>query len=185
MTQLLGRWSAGDEAALSELLPLVEGELHRMAHRHMSRERDGHVLQTTALVNEVYLRIAGQQVRWQNRAHFFGIAARIMRRILIDHARRQRVERRGGGAVHVQLDEAAVVGVELADELVALDTALDELAAFDARKARVIELRFFGGLTGEEIAEVLKIDERTVKRDWKTARAWLHQRMATLVSGGD
>ena len=184
VTQLLEAWSLGDRAALDELMPLVDAELHRLAHRYMSRERQGHTMQTTALVNEAYLKLAGQRdVRWQSRAHFFGIAAEIMRRIMIDHARRHQYQKRGGGARRVSLEEASELGHadERSAELIALDEALSELAEFDARKARVVELRFFGGLSVEETAEVLGVDARTVKRDWQTARAWLHRR----VSGGE
>jgi RNA polymerase sigma factor (TIGR02999 family) len=177
ITHLLERWTEGDEVALAELMPMIDHELRRISHAHMSRERSGHVLQTTALVNEAYMRLVQQDVRWQNRAHFFGIAARIMRRILVDHARAQRVEKRGGGAEHVELDEVAIVEPSRSHELLALDAALDELATVDSRKARVVELRFFCGMSGPEIAEVLGVDERTIKRDWSTARAWLYQRL--------
>lgn len=181
ITVLLERWSEGDQNALDELLPLVDTELRRLAHSHMNRERAGHLLQTTALVNEAYLKIVDQSARWQNRAHFFGIAAKIMRRILVDHARSTKVEKRGGGAEHLALDDVAIIGDSPSNELLALDAALDELATFDPRKARVVELRFFCGMSGPEIAEVLRVDERTVKRDWSTARAWLHSKLASAT----
>lgn len=187
---LLNEWSYGNEAALDELIPLVEVELHRLARKHMSRERAGHTLQTTALVNEAYLRLAqAHDVRWQNRAHFFAIAASIMRRIMIEHARkRQQLKRGGAGAVRVTLDEGAILADERSAELLALDEALTVLTAEYPRKAEVVELRFFGGLTVADVAEVLKVDERTVKRDWEFARAWLHQRIngdADETSGND
>ncbi|HEY6229697.1 MAG TPA: sigma-70 family RNA polymerase sigma factor [Pyrinomonadaceae bacterium] len=176
MTQLLAAWSDGDREALDRLLPLVEDELHRLAHHYMNRERAGHTLQTTALVNEAYLRLIDQrEVRWQNRAHFFAIAAQMMRRILIDHARRQAYAKRGGGARKVSLAEVAVLTDERAAELVALDEALNGLARIDERKARVVELRYFGGLTVEETATVLKVSPDTVTREWRRARAWLHR----------
>ena len=157
VTQLLAAWSDGDHSALDKLLPLVEDELHRLAHRYMSRERQDHTLQTTALVNEAYLKLIDQRVvHWQNRAHFFGIAAQIMRRILIDHARKHLGARRGGGQT-ISLDDVAVVSDERAAELVALDDALTSLAKVDERKGRVVELRYFGGLSVEEIAEVLSV----------------------------
>ena len=178
MTELLVAWSQGDRQALDRLLPLVEEELHRLAHRYMKREREGHTLQTTALVNEAYLRLIDQrEVRWQNRAHFFAIAAEMMRRILIDHARKQAYQKRGGGARDLPLDEAAVLTNERAAELVALDEALQSLAKIDERKARVIELRYFGGLTVEEVAEVLAVHPDTVTREWRRARAWLHREL--------
>ncbi|MDX6612329.1 MAG: hypothetical protein QOD75_1515 [Blastocatellia bacterium] len=178
MTQLLAAWSDGDREALDKLLPLVEHELHRLAHRYMNHERDGHTLQTTALVNEAYLRLIDQrEMRWQNRAHFFAIAAQMMRRILIDHARKQAYAKRGGGARKVSLDEVDALTDERAQELVALDEALAGLARIDERKSRVVELRFFGGMSVEETAEVLKISTDTVTRDWHRARAWLHREL--------
>ena len=178
MTELLVAWSEGDRQALDRLLPLVEEELHRLAHRYMKRERGGHTLQTTALVNEAYLRLIDQRaVRWQNRAHFFAIAAELMRRILIDHARKQAYQKRGGGARNLPLDEAAVLTDERAVELVALDEALQILAKVDERKVRVIELRYFGGLSVEEVAEVLSVHPDTVTREWRRARAWLHREL--------
>lgn len=174
MTDLLAAWSDGDREALDRLLPLVERELHRLAHHYMSRERPDHTLQTGALVNEAYLKLVDQtRVRWQNRAHFFAIAAQTMRRILIDHARRRRYDKRGGGARPLPLDEAAHVTDERAAELVALDDALKNLQEVDERKARVVELRYFGGLSVEEVAEVLKVSPDTVGREWRRARAFL------------
>jgi RNA polymerase sigma factor (TIGR02999 family) len=176
VTQLLLDWSNGDQAALDRLTPLVYEELHRLAHRHMNRERPGHTLQSSALVNEAYLRLIDQRnVHWQNRAHFFSIASRLMRRILIDHARSHTRAKRGGGIRQVSLDEAAVVSQERAAELVALDDALTSLAAIDPRKCQVVELRFFGGMSAEETAEALGVSPITVKRDWSTAKAWLHR----------
>ena len=174
MTELLAAWSKGDRQALDQLLPLVEEELHRLAHRYMKREREGHTLQTTALVNEAYLRLIDQRgVRWQNRAHFFAIAAEMMRRILIDHARKHAYQKRGGGARQLPLDEAAVLTDDRASELVALDEALRSLARVDERKSRIVELRFFGGLSVEEVAEVMGVSPDTVTREWRRARAWL------------
>ncbi len=178
MTELLAAWSDGDREALDRLLPLVERELHRLAHHYMGREREGHTLQTSALVNEAYLKLCDQtRVRWQNRAHFFAIAAQTMRRILIDHARSRRYEKRGGGARALPLDEALLLSDERADELVALDDALAALEKVDPRKARVVELRYFGGLSAEESAEVLKVSPDTVGREWRRARAFLLREM--------
>ncbi len=178
ITGLLVDWSNGDQTALEKLLPLVEQELHRLAHSYMRRENPDHTLQTTALVNEAYLKLIDQKkTRWQNRAHFFGIAAQIMRRILLNYARDQHREKRGGKAVQVSLSKVAVVCVEKPEELIALDEALKRLAMIDERKARVVELRYFGGLEIEEIAEVLKVSAVTVMRDWKFARAWLFREM--------
>lgn len=179
VTQLLINWSNGDQKALEKLMPLVYAELRRLARRYMRREHAGHTLQTTALVNEAYLRLIEQQsVRWQNRAHFFGIAAQLMRRILVDHARRYHCAKRGGGALQVSLDEAAVVSDERGAELLALDDALKSLEAIDARKGRVVELRFFGGLSIEETAGVLGVTPMTVVRDWKMAKAWLRREIS-------
>jgi RNA polymerase sigma factor (TIGR02999 family) len=176
VTQLLLDWSVGNQAALDKLTPLVYEELHRLAHRHMNRERRDHTLQTSALVNEAYLRLINQRdVQWQNRAHFFSIASRLMRRILVDHARAHHYAKRGGGAIHVSLDEAAVVSQERAAELVSLDEALTSLAAIDQRKSQVVELRFFGGMSVDETAEALGVSPITVKRDWSTAKAWLYR----------
>jgi RNA polymerase sigma factor (TIGR02999 family) len=175
ITGLLAEWSSGNQAALDELYPLVYDELRRMAHRYMARERKGHTLQTTALINEAYLRLVEQHnVTWQNRAHFFGISAQIMRRILIDHARRYEYSKRGGGANRISLEEVALVAKECAGELLALDEALDRLNKIDQRRSQVVELRFFGGLDNQEIASYLKISENTVTRDWNMARAWLY-----------
>ena len=177
VTQLLAAWSAGDGSAIDKLLPLVADELHHLAHRYMGRERPDHTLQTTALVNEAYLKLIDQRVvRWQNRAHFFGIAAEIMRRILIDHARRHLGAKRGGGNT-ISLDDAPVVTEERAAELVALDDALTALATVDQRKARVVELRYFGGLSVEESAEVLGVSVDTVTRDWRRAKAFLRREL--------
>jgi RNA polymerase sigma-70 factor, ECF subfamily len=177
VTEWLIAWSHGDEAALDQLIPLVHAELRQLAKRYMRRERgqrSARTLQTTALVNEAYLRlIDAQQVQWQNRAHFFGIAARLMRQILVDYARAQNYAKRGGGMQPISLDEAPPLAAERAPDLVALDDALNALAAVDERKSRVIELRFFGGLSVEETAEVLKVSPDTVMRDWRLAKAWL------------
>ena len=174
VTELLRAWSQGDEGALAQLTPLVENELHRLARKYMRRERPGQTLQTTALVNEVYLRLVDiQQVSWQNRAHFFAVSARMMRRILTDFARSRQYLKGGGGTIKVSWDEALAVSQEPDPDIVALDDALNQLALLDARKARVVEMRFFGGLSVEETAEVLKISQQTVLRDWKFAKSWL------------
>jgi RNA polymerase sigma-70 factor, ECF subfamily len=179
LTELLVAWSDGDQKALNDLFPLVYDELRQLARRHMRRERRGHTLRTTALVNDAYLRLVDQrQVRWQNRAHFFAIAAQMMRRILVDHARAKHYEKRGGGAAHVPLEEAAVVSEGKAAEILALDEALRALAEIDPRRASVVELRYFGGLSNEEIAEVLKVSTNTVTRDWNMARAWLYHELS-------
>jgi RNA polymerase sigma-70 factor, ECF subfamily len=174
ITGLLLDWSEGDVKALDELLPLVEKELHRLAHYQLRRMNPGNTLQTTALINETYLRLINQnKVRWQNRAHFFGIAATLMRRIILNYLRDQKRLKRGGGGVQISLSEVSLVSPEKTGELLALDEALDKLARFDERKSRVIELRFFGGLSVEETAEVLKVSPITVMRDWNLAKAWL------------
>jgi RNA polymerase sigma-70 factor, ECF subfamily len=174
VTQLLKAWSQGDQAAFERLMPLVYEELRRVARRYMGRERAGHTMQTTALVNEAYLRlIDASQIEWQSRAHFFAVSAQLMRRILVDYARSHNYVKRGGAAQHVSLDEAAVFSVEQAPDLVALDSALNSLAAMDQRKSHVVELRFFGGLSVDETAEVLKVSPRTVMSDWSLAKAWL------------
>lgn len=179
ISQLLDEWSHGNQAALDRLYPLVYDELRRMAHRYMSRERKGHTLQTTALINEAYLRLVEQKhVQWANRAHFFGISAQIMRRILIDHARRYEYSKRGGGTQKVSLEEVAVVAKERSRELLAVDEALTRLGEIDPRRSQVVELRFFGGLTNDEIAALLKISANTVTRDWNLARAWLYQELS-------
>lgn len=178
VTQLLINWSNGDEAALDQLVPLVHAELHRLARHYMGRENPGHTLQTSALINEAYLRLVDQQnVPWQNRAHFFAVSAQVMRHILIDHARRHAYAKRGGGARKVPFDEAVALNDKRADELVALDEALNILAAMDKRKSQIIELRFFGGLSIEETAEAMKISPITVTREWRSAKAWLRREM--------
>jgi RNA polymerase sigma factor (TIGR02999 family) len=174
VTALLVSWGAGDESALSQLIPLVHGELRRLARRLMRGERDGHTLQTTALVNEAYMRLVDlSRVRWQDRAHFFAISARLMRRILVDHARSRKYIKRGGGTRQIAFDEALVVPHERGADLVALDDALEALAAVDPRKSQVVELRYFGGLSVEETAESLGVSAETVMRDWRLAKAWL------------
>jgi RNA polymerase sigma-70 factor (ECF subfamily) len=175
VTELLAHWSHGDDAALAELTPLVYEELRRLAHHHMGGERPDHTLQTTALVNEAYLRLADQtNPRWQNRAHFFAVAARAMRQILVSYAKSQRSQKRGGGALKVELDEAALVSPQESKEIVNLHEALERLAALDSRKAQVVELKYFGGLDYDEIAEVLNISRVTVRRDWEFAKLWLY-----------
>jgi RNA polymerase sigma factor (TIGR02999 family) len=173
-TSLLLAWGRGDRSALDQLMPLVEDELRRVARRQMARERVGHTLQATALVNEAYLRlIEVNQVQWRNRAHFFAMASRMMRRLLVDAARAHRYQKRGGGAEKVSLDEALVVSREPRHELIALDDALNALAAIDLRKSQVVEMRFFAGLSVEETAEALRVSADTVMRDWRLARVWL------------
>jgi len=177
VTQLLRAWSDGQHEALERLMPLVYEELHRLARHYMSRERSGHILQTTALVNEAFLRLVdARHVNWQNRAHFFAISASLMRRILVDFARTYQSQKRGAGVRPVSLDEGLDVTEERLD-LASLDDALKTLAALDPRKSRVVELRFFGGLSMEEVAEVLQVSPETVKRDWKLAKAWLLREM--------
>ena len=176
VTQLLGDWSGGDEQALEKLFPLMQPELHRLAHHYMSRERAGHTLQTTAVLNEAYLRLVeNPQPSWQNRTHFMAAAAKLMRRIMVDHARKRHSVKRGGGAMKVTLDEAAWVTESRSEELLALDEVLEELRAQDARKSHIVELRYFGGLTVEETAEFLKLSPRTVEREWTLAKAWLYR----------
>ena len=180
VTQLLIDWSGGDQAALDKLIPLVEAELHRLAHHYMNRERAGHTLQTTGLVNEAYVRLVSQnKVNWQNRAHFFGIAARLMRQILVDYARKRHYAKRGGDAVQVSLDEAAALAHESSSEIVALDEALSRLVKLSPEQSRIVELKFFGGLTIEETAEVMKISVDKVKRDWSMAKTWLYREIKT------
>lgn len=175
VTQLLANWSQGDAAALTELTPLVYDDLRRLAHRQMAGQRPDHTLQTTALVHEAYLRLADQtNPNWQTRAHFFAVAARAMRQILVDYAKSYRSQKRGGGALRVELDQAALVSKEKSREIIELNEALERLAALDARKAEVVELKYFGGLSYQEIAEVLKISAITVRRDWEFARTWLY-----------
>ena len=176
VTQLLGDWSRGDAGALERLIPLVQPELHRLAHHYMSRERAGHTLQTTALINEAYLRLVdNSKPLWQNRNHFVAAAAQLMRRIMVDHARERLSLKRGGGAVRVTLDETAWVTDTRSEELLALDEALESLAALDPRKSQIVELRYFGGLTAEETAEFLSLSLRTVEREWNMAKAWLYR----------
>jgi len=175
VTELLAEWSHGDNAALTELTPLVYEELRRLAHHHMSGQRPDHTLQTTALVNEAYLRLADQtNPNWQSRAHFFAVAARAMRQILVNYARSNRAQKRGGGAARIELDEAAILSPEQSKEIIDLHEALERLGTLDSRKAQVVELKFFGGLNYEEIAEVLKIARMTVRRDWEFAKLWLY-----------
>ena len=178
VTELLLDWSNGNQAALDQLMPLVYEELHRLAHQHMARERPEHTLQTSGLLNEAYLKLVDQKnVRWQNRAHFFAIAAKLMRQILVDHAKQRHRVKRGGHARQVPLDEAVVVSPERGAEMMALDDALQTLAAVDQRKSQILELRFFGGLSIEETAEVLGVSPGTVMRDWTLAKAWLRMEM--------
>ncbi len=178
VTELLIAWSAGDADALEKLAPLVYDQLHRSARRYIAGERPGHPLQATALVNEAYLRLVeSQRMDWQNRAHFFAVSSQLMRRILVDFARSSRSEKHGGNLKHIALDEALAVGGNPDADLVALDDALTGLAAMDSRKAQVVEMRFFGGLSEQEIAEVLKVSVDTVQRDWKSARAWLYSQL--------
>jgi len=175
VTQLLAEWSDGDNAALVELTPLVYEELRRLAHHFMEGQRPDHTLQTTALVDEAYLRLADQtSPSWQNRAHFFAVAARAMRQILVNYAKSSRAQKRGGGALKVELDEAAIVSPEQSKAIVDLHEALERLGTLDSRKARVVELKYFGGLNHGEIAEVMKISTVTVRRDWVFAKAWLY-----------
>jgi RNA polymerase sigma factor (TIGR02999 family) len=175
VTQLLVDWSGGNQKALDKLMPLVEAELHRLAHHYMNRERVGHTLQTTGLVNEAYMRLVNQRsVSWQNRAHFFGIAARLMRQILVDYARKRHYAKRGGNAFQVSLDEAAIVAEESSAEMIALDDALNTLARIAPEQSRIVELKYFGGLTIEETAEVMKLSVDKVKRDWSMAKTWLY-----------
>jgi RNA polymerase sigma factor (TIGR02999 family) len=179
ITELLLKWSGGDKGVLDELIPLVYPELRRLARGYMRREARDHTLQTSALINEAYLRLVNQNgVAWQDRAHFFAVAAQVMRRILVDHARSHRYAKRGAGAPHVALDDVALPADKRAAEFVALDDALNSLAIVDERKSKIVELRFFGGLTVEEVAEVLKISPITVKREWRAAKAWLHLEIA-------
>ena len=182
VSHLLRACRQGDESAMDKLMPLVYNELRRLAHRYMIREKAGHTLQTTALVNEAYLRLVDlKRIEWQDRAHFFAMAAKFMRRILVDFARSRGYQKRGGDAQKVSLDESLFVSPEPGADLIRIDEALSSLAEFDARKARVVELRFFGGMTEEETAEVLHVSRETVKRDWKLARNWL---LCELTDGG-
>ena len=177
-TELLRAWSEGDEAALNELVPLVERELHRLARAHMRRERRSHTLQATALVNEVFLRLAQSPApRWQNRGHFVGVAARLMRQVLVDHARSRGSRKRGGGVRRVPLENAPLITPEPELDVLAVDRALDAFAKIDPRKSRVVELRFFGGLSVDETADLLGISVETVKRDWRVAKLWLSREL--------
>jgi RNA polymerase sigma factor (TIGR02999 family) len=179
ITQLLLAWSKGDREALDRLFPLVYAELRRMAKSYMRKERAGHTLQTTALIHEAYIRLIDAcQVEWRNRAHFFGVAARAMRQILVEMARERGCQKRGGGARQVSLDEGMVIDAGLDEDLVSLDEALGALAQFDARKAQIVEMRFFGGLTEEEIAAALDVSPETVRRDWRLARSWLRRKLS-------
>jgi len=181
---LLRAWGDGDRRALDQLTPIVYDELRRLASHYMRGERPGHSLQATALVNEAYMRLVDYKgMQWQNRAHFFAVSAQLMRRILVEHARRHNLKR-GGGVQHVSLDETAIVGGDRGADLVALDDALDALARFDARKVQVVEMRFFGGLSVEETAEVLKVSSVTVMRDWSTAKAWLYRELSGGTTNG-
>jgi len=181
VTQLLVEWGHGDKAALDQLIPLVYDELRRMARGYMRREKQGHMLQTSALIHEAYLRLVDQKnVEWHNRAHFFGVAAQLMRRILVDHARSRLRAKRGGNAQMVSLAEPSAVCVELA-EVIALDDALKNLAEMDPRKAQIVEMKFFGGLTNEEVAEALKVTTRTVEREWRKGKAWLQRAISKVV----
>jgi len=181
---LLRAWSDGDRTALDQLTPIVYEELRRLAAHYMRQEQPGHSLQATALVNEAYLKLVDyKHMRWENRAHFFAVSAQLMRRILVDHARRHNLKR-GRGVEHISLDETAVVGGERPDDLVQLDNALEGLARMDPRKAQVVELRFFGGLSVEETAEVLKVSGVTVMRDWSSAKAWLYREMISGAANG-
>lgn len=178
ITQMLKDWSNGDQSARDQLIPLVYEELRRMAHQHMKKERPGHTLQTSALVHEAFVRLVDQSdVQWQNRAHFFGIAAQMMRRILVDYARGRNYAKRGGGARQVSLEDVAIVSAERAADVVALDEALTSFASVDQRKSQIVELRFFGGLSIEETAAVLSVSPGTVMRDWTLAKAWLRREM--------
>jgi RNA polymerase sigma factor (TIGR02999 family) len=184
ISQLLRAWTGGDQSALDRLTPIVYNELHRLARRYMQRERPGHSLQTTALVNEAYVRLVDyERMQWQDRAHFFAVSAQVMRRILVEHARRHNLKR-GGGVIHISLEEAAVVGAGPPSDFVALDDAMNALARLDARKAQVVEMRFFGGLSVGETAEVLKVSSVTVKRDWSTAKLWLYRELAGEAADG-
>jgi RNA polymerase sigma-70 factor, ECF subfamily len=178
VTQLLQQWSHGDDSVLTELTPLVYEELHRLAHHFMEGQRPNHTLQTTALVNEAYLRLADQtNPNWQSRAHFFAVAARAMRQILVNYAKSSRAQKRRGGVLKVELDETAILSPEQSKAIVDLHEALERLGTLDSRKAQVVELKFFGGLNYDEIAEVLKIARMTVRRDWEFAKAWLHNEL--------
>ena len=176
VTQLLADWGRGDRSALDRLFPLVHSELRRIAQRQMNQERAGHTLQATALVNEAYLKLVGQQeFEWQNRAHFFAVCAQVMRHILIDHARAHQRDKRGGGAIQVSLNDVAVIAADQSSTVLALDEALRRLESLDPQKGKIVELRYFGGLSIEETAEVLNISPRTVRREWQRSKAWLYR----------
>jgi len=178
ITQLLQVWGDGDNQALEKLTPLLYKELHRMAHRYMRQERSGHTLQTTALINEAYIRLMGwKNVRWQNRAQFFGVSAQLMRKILVDFARSRNYAKRGSGARAISIEEEPGVAQGPAHDILALDDALQRLASFDPRKSQIVELRFFGGLTLEETADVLRVSSRTIQREWELAKVWLAREM--------
>ncbi len=182
ITELLVAWKQGDQDALAQLTPLVYRELHRLAHGYLAGERRGHMLQTTALVNEAFMRLIDwQQVEWQNRAHFFGVSATLMRHILVQFAREQKAAKRGGDGIQVSLAEAAAISPQRNPDLIALDDALTTLEKLDPRQARTVELRFFGGLSLEEAAEVLRVSVSTVRRDWRMAQAWLHQQLSATA----
>ena len=182
VTELLAAWSSGNQAARDQLMSAVYDELHRLARRYMRRESPGHTLQTSALLNEAFLRLVDQKhVQWQNRAHFYGIAAQMMRRILVDYARSRNYAKRGGGAHVLSLDEALIVSDARNDQLVNLHEALERLTEFDSRKGQMVELRFFGGLSIEETAEILGVSPGTVMRDWTLAKAWLHREMSSAA----
>ena len=182
VTRLLRAWGEGDDRALDALVPLVEAELRRLARHYMGRERRDHTLQTTALINEAFVGLVdARDIRWQDRAHFLGVTARLMRRVLVDHARARGYKKRGGGAVNVPLEEGMAVSPPLDIDIIALDRALDALATVDARKSRVVEMRFFGGLSVEETAEVLQVSTDTVKRDWRVAKLWLLRELEGTV----
>jgi RNA polymerase sigma-70 factor (ECF subfamily) len=179
VTRLLVDWSNGNQAALDQLMPLVDRELHRLAHHYMRHEKPGHTLQTTALVNEAYLKLIDQRnVQWKNRAHFFALSAQLMRRILVDHARKRKYAKRGGDAQKISFAEVMAVSPERSADLIVLDDVLKKLAAIDLRKSKVVEMRFFGGLSVEETAEALGVSPLTVKRDWKMAKAWLYNTLS-------
>jgi RNA polymerase sigma-70 factor, ECF subfamily len=184
ISKLLRAWSDGDQSALNGLTPIVYEELRRVAHRYMQRERQGHTLQTTALVNEAYMRLVGyKHMQWQDRAHFFAVAAQVVRRILVDHARSHNIKR-GGNAHHVSLDDVAIVSGDRTGDLMALDDAMNALARLDPRKVQIIEMRFFGGLSVEETAEVLKVSPATVRRDWSIAKFWLYRELGGGTGDG-
>ena len=186
ISQLLLAWSEGDQAALEQLAPLVHDELRRLAHHYMRGERRGHTLQTSALVNEAYIRLIDwKNARWQNRAHFFAVAANVMRHILVDFARKAQYQKRGGGAQQVEIEEALELSADRSPDLIALDDALGQLARLDQRQSQIVELKFFGGLNYDEIAEVLKVSEGTVRRDWRLAKSWLYRELNKTETGNE